>query len=91
MTTIQQVPQFYDTFLTAKIVGLTFADVAERLGFNAMTNGGDWKVTHEWYCTVDGARLAVWDYKGSPNLSAWGPIATLKAVFGDNHVTGSLT
>jgi len=72
---------------TGEIVGLTAAQIAERIGFPANCKDDPYKVENSWGFTVNGVRCGVWDYKGShlasvPRFSAFGPIESLRLVFG---------
>jgi hypothetical protein len=76
----------------ASIVGLTALEISARLGFPP--NGADNpdKVVNCWEFTVDGVPCAVWDYRGSdtlnpPRHSGFGPLASLIAALGHDHVT----
>jgi len=69
------------------IKGLSASQIKSIIGFPANCKDDPYKVKYSWGFTVDGVRCGVWDYKGSYKdnyFSAFGPIETLKKLFGDN-------
>lgn len=74
-------------FRNATIEGLTVAEITKKIGFPPNVEDDPDKVDNSWGFTVNGARCGVWDYKGSgrfKSFSAWGPMESLKLVFGKN-------
>lgn len=72
---------------TTSITGLTVEQITERIGFAPNIEDDPYKVENSWGFTVNGVHCGVWDYKGShkcavPSFSAYGPIETLRLVFG---------
>lgn len=77
------------THRTGTLENVTFRDINAALGFEPNHEDDPDKVGRSWAFTVDGARCAVWSYKGSGRLgyfSTFGPHDKLRAVFGAAYV-----
>ncbi len=69
------------------ICGIPIARMVELMANAALLDDDESKVSHSWGFAVNGVFCAVWSYKGSEQVGAWsayGPIESLRLVFGDN-------
>lgn len=75
---------------TGTLRRITTREIAEAFGFAPNVDDDPDKVRYSWGAVVDGAEIAVWDYKGSARyneFSTFGPDRILSAMFGTAYET----
>lgn len=72
-----------------ELVGLTYQQVVDVLGFEPNIEDDPHKVVNSWSFLADGNKCAVWDYKGSHEWGTWsvyGKREVFEALFGKSYV-----
>lgn len=79
----------YGSHKTGELVGLTYEQVIDVLGFAPNIQDDPHKVINSWSFLADGNKCAVWDYKGSHEWGTWsvyGKREVFEALFGKSYV-----
>ena len=62
---ITPINEWFSTYRTGTIEGLSVLEIAKKLGFEANVDDDPDKVKYSWAFEIDGKKAAIWDYKGS--------------------------
>ena len=81
--TITPTSTWFSSHRTGGLEGLSKEDIESVLGFAPNVEDDPDKVVNSWRCHVDGAPLAIWDYKGSHYDKRW-------SVYDPKHVVSDI-